>query len=597
MFNKKYSLLNQYEYMYKSMWNNNKKLCLLYVLKLICGIINPLANIILPAMMVGLLSAKVDFLYFMIICFILFLFFGLFNALNSYLEYKVQWEITFYRIDLFNVFIDKTLKMDYALLESSEVSRQMVLAINALGNNGVQGFFVDNLLLFTSILGLILYALLLIKVHILVIIGLFLFSFIQYLFFVLAKNYEKRHQEAMGEIQRDFNYIFSKSRDISYGKDIRLYQLQHWLIKLYQRLNAKYLKQLFKNNSRYFIYDLVGLFLQLVRDLIAYSYLIYLLIKGMSVVEVVFYLGVINGFGTWFNQITNEMSKVIGHLVQITNYRNYLDLEDNLLHNQGEIITSHQGFEIEFKNVSFKYPGSERLILDNISFKINSNEKIALVGVNGAGKSTLVKILAGLYKPTSGQVLINGIDITRLNIDEYFKQVAVLFQDSFLLSIPIANNITCLSDEKIDFVKLNEVIELSGLKDKINQLNLGYQTYLGKEIDKEGISLSGGEIQKLFLARCLYNQSNLIILDEPTASLDAIAEQDLYQKYYQLVNNRTSIFISHRLSSTRFCDRIFVLNNSQIVEDGSHDQLMINNSYYKHMFDVQSQYYVEEEGL
>lgn len=592
---KKYSVFSQYGYVYGQLWNYNKKLYLLIILNIVCGVISPLANIILPAVIVGMLANNFDFMLFVFINLGLFSLFGIFNAAMSYLNIKIEWEYIFFRTGLYFKFLEHSMSIDYALYENEKTLTKMQLAISAIAGDtrGMQGFYLENQKLIISLASVILYSLVLFRIHFLVVIGLVSFSVIQYLFYVLAIKYEIKHQDKMGEIHRNFEYLIRQSRDVDCGKDVRLYQLQHWLIDVFKRLNKQYLSQLFKNNGLYFLYDLVGLILQVIRDGIAYVYLIYLLKNGLSVSEVVLYIGIIHRFGDLINQISNSVSLINGCLVGISNYMDYFNIENIYLSDKGMVL-DNKPFIVEFDKVSFKY--GDNLILDNISFKIEAGEKVALVGVNGAGKSTLVKIMCGLYQPTSGRVLINGIDIKDLNIKEYFARIAVLFQETFLLSVPIANNIACVKDEEIDFSKLSLVIEKSGLKDKIDSLEQKEFTYLGKDISEDGVSLSGGEVQRLLLARCLYKDANLLILDEPTAALDALAESQLYEKYYSLVSERTSVFISHRLSSTRFCDRIFVLDKGKIIENGNHEQLLANNGFYKKMFDVQSQYYLEEEN-
>ena len=207
----------------------------------------------------------------------------------------------------------------------------------------------------------------------------------------------------------------------------------------------------------------------------------------------------------------------------------------------------------------------------------------------------MVKLLCCFYRPVRGRILINGIDMAELNMEKYMGQISVLFQDSVLLPYTIAQNISCQVDELTDKEKIWQVLKQSGLAEKIRELPQKENSFIGKDIDEDGVHLSGGQIQKLFLARALYKDSSMLILDEPTAALDALAESEMYEQYGRLVAGKTSIYISHRLSSTRFCDRIFFLENGRITESGSHLELMLENKGYAEMYRIQSQYYVEEE--
>ncbi|HBN83581.1 MAG TPA: hypothetical protein DDZ89_07015 [Clostridiales bacterium] len=249
--------------------------------------------------------------------------------------------------------------------------------------------------------------------------------------------------------------------------------------------------------------------------------------------------------------------------------------------------------EIVFENVSFRYPESETDTLKNISFTIKAGEKLALVGRNGAGKTTLVKLLCGLYRPTSGDITISGHSIYEYNRDEYYTLLSVVFQDICLIPVSIAKNITLCEQSRINRQRLEKVLRDSGLYDKVMSLPGKENTLLMKSIHEGATDLSGGEKQKLALARAIYKEGNIMILDEPTAALDPIAENELYQKYSELTACATSVFISHRLSSTRFCDRILFLEEGEIVEEGNHEELMYLGGRYANMFDLQSHYYKE----
>ncbi|WP_294561017.1 ABC transporter ATP-binding protein [uncultured Traorella sp.] len=595
---KKYSIWDNYKYLYKYLWKYSPRFVVENILEVITNAIQPFLGVLFPSMIIGLLEGGSNIQSLVWICLLSFSLAGILNGLATYFKNRNWFYYIFVRCELFwPLLINKSMDMDYALYESEAVQNDMNKAMSAINNNsfGIEGFFHQNVLLLTSISGLILYSLVISHVHPLIVVFLLTLSLIQYLFYFIAKRYENAHQDEQAKRARYQRYFFDQSSEVKNGKDIRLYQLSHWLTSIFERYNREYQHQQAKIQSLYYLYDFIGLILQLIRDGVCYGYLIYLLVQGMNISEFVLYLGIVSGFGSWFSQISESAAVISRCLMQINYYREYIDLKNIYLHNSGKIFDKKDGqtFEIEFDDVCFSYPNSDRMILDHVSFKIDAAEKIALVGVNGAGKTTLVKMLCGFYKPTSGRILINGIDMNELDIDQYFDQVAVLFQDSILLSYTIAQNVTGQMDEQIDHDRLINVLKKSGLYEKVFSLPKKENTYIGKDVEKQGIQLSGGQIQKLFLARALYKNTRLLILDEPTAALDAIAESEMYDQYASLVKNKTSLFISHRLSSTRFCDRIFFLENGKIAECGTHDELMAKNGLYANMFHVQSQYYKE----
>jgi ABC-type multidrug transport system fused ATPase/permease subunit len=241
--------------------------------------------------------------------------------------------------------------------------------------------------------------------------------------------------------------------------------------------------------------------------------------------------------------------------------------------------------------VSFAYPKSEKYIIENVSFKIEKGEKIAIVGNNGAGKTTLIKLLSGLYQPSGGSIKINGRNISEYNRDDYYSIISPVFQDIYLYPVSIAQNIALCKSSSINNNKLSQTVQFAGLQNKIDSLPDGYDTLLMKSVEDNAIELSGGEKQKLALSRALYKDGLLLILDEPTAALDPIAENEIYLHYNEFAKDKTSIFISHRLASTRFCDHIFFLDSGNIIETGSHDELMAQNGRYAEIFNIQSYYY------
>ena len=244
--------------------------------------------------------------------------------------------------------------------------------------------------------------------------------------------------------------------------------------------------------------------------------------------------------------------------------------------------------------MSFKYPDEDKPLFSDFNLRINAGEKIALVGMNGAGKSTLVKLLCGMYDPSNGEILINGINRNEFPKKELYQLFSTVFQETMMLPVTIGENIAVSIPEKVDKAKAWKALEQAGLKRVFEDKQITLDTFIGRRIDEHGIELSGGQQQRFFLARALYKDAPILVLDEPTAALDPIAESEIYEKYSECCQNKTAIFISHRLASTRFSDRIILISQGQVLENGTHEELMQKNGEYAEMYRIQSQYYEEE---
>jgi ABC-type multidrug transport system fused ATPase/permease subunit len=304
----------------------------------------------------------------------------------------------------------------------------------------------------------------------------------------------------------------------------------------------------------------------------------------------------IGALAGWISGLVLRTSELLRASSEMGDFRTMLDLPD--VSNTGPgapLPPTDQAPEIRLENVGYTYSAADSPVLENINLTIKPGERIAIVGINGAGKTTLVKLIAGLFRPKAGRILLAGRDIAEYNRDEYFSLITAVFQDIHLLAASIAENISQQQPEDTNREKVGECLRLAGLDDKVNSLPDGMDTLLVRQVYDTAIEFSGGEQQKLVLARALYKASPLIILDEPTAALDPIAENEIYQQYAKLSQGKTSIYISHRLASTRFCDRILFLDNHGIAEEGSHEELMKRGGKYAEMFSIQASYYQDNK--
>lgn len=390
-------------------------------------------------------------------------------------------------------------------------------------------------------------------------------------------------------------FYYDQIMDYNVGKGIRLYNQKTLFNSTFDDLIlefAKIVDDILSNNMKY---SGANGFISSVLSSLVYIFVgLKALIGSITIGNVVKYTGSIN-------QFMNSSSTLLTSIVGLKTNNQYLQLYIDFLNIKGEKYKgtlpiekrNDDEYEIEFKNVSFKYPGTEVYVLKNVSIKLNIGERLAIVGMNGSGKTTFIKLLSRLYDPNEGEILLNGIDIKKYDYDEYLNLFSIVFQDFKLFSFSLGQNVAASMDYDEKFVI--DVLEKAGLKERLSNMPDGIQTPLYKDFDEDGVEISGGEAQKIALARALYRDAPIIILDEPTAALDPIAEFEIYSKFNEIVGTKTAFYISHRLSSCRFCDEIAVFHEGQIIQKGSHDQLLekIDGKYYE-LWNSQAQYYNEE---
>lgn len=396
---------------------------------------------------------------------------------------------------------------------------------------------------------------------------------------------------------RKFNYVTQISNDFENAKEVRLYDMSPWIneisddcLKTHRHLHSRIQWRAFLTGS-------INNFLNLLRDAFAYIYLIIMFSKNaITVGDFTMYFSAITSLSGTLTGLSEKITELTKYDLKIKDIRKTEKMPSS--RNRGKGISApKENIEIEFRNVSFRYPNAENDTIKNISFKIKAGEKLALVGVNGAGKTTIVKLLCGLYLPTEGEILLNSHPINDYNIYEYYSLFSAVFQDISLMPYSIAENIAATTEkDEIDFEKVKNSIEIAGLKERVDALPLGVDTHFNKNINEDAVDFSGGEKQKLALARAIYLDRPMLILDEPTAALDPIAENEMYMKFNEISRGQTAMFISHRLASTRFCDRIIHLENGEIIENGTHDELIAANGKYAMMYGLQSKYYSDSEG-
>lgn len=390
--------------------------------------------------------------------------------------------------------------------------------------------------------------------------------------------------------ERRSSYYNNLFQDFNYGKEIKVNHISHWLLDKYSNQLSDMLvfyKQLANNN---FLFGMVSTLLSVTQQGVSYGYVLINAIRGnITVGDFSMYLTAISSFASSIKEIVNDVVTLGRYTDYYKAYTEYISVEN--IYEERPSTTIHKPYVIEFKDVSFRYSNQQKDALQHISTRINDREKISIVGSNGAGKSTFIKLLLGIYKPICGCILINGVDIHSISYTDYIKLFATVFQDFKFFSLPLIDNLLFDNKKQISEEEVYRVLDDLGMIDKMNSLPKGLKTTIYRDFDKEGYTPSGGEAQKLAIARAVLKDAEIVVLDEPTASLDPKAEYDIYKRFNELAENKTSLFISHRLSSTKLSDKIIVFDDGKIVGQGTHEELMKSTPLYHDLYSMQSSYY------
>lgn len=600
IWNKKHSFTSNIVFMLKKHWIFDKKFLLFPILKIPVNTIASLVSLFIPKIILDAVTSSKDISKTIIEITIFSLILLFLNSTNTYLSNQTS--ICANKFFLLNNFLElaqKKMTINYELFSSFDGKIASKKALTAIEGNiqvGITSFYIHLCNLLMNLGGFLSFVFIIATINPIII----FFLLVSYLFdgilAICIENAIHKSKHLREKIERKSLYITHKTCSGFFAKDIRIYTLSNLISEIKQELiKDGVLLQKKLHNKRFLQMIFEGLLI-FFRDGATYIYLIYLLLnkETISLGSFSVYLAAISGFGNWLSSIVNCISMLTNANNSVSDYRNFIEVEADKKTFDKHIF-SKAAPEIKLKDVNYSYD-NQNPVLTNINLTIKPGEKIAIVGSNGSGKTTLIKLICGLITPTSGKIFYNGIDISTIPKDEYYSQISAVFQDINLLPTTIAENITFSTNPNTE--NLQQVLQKSDLNEIVERLPLGIHTKLLKQFNHEGIDLSGGETQKIILARALYKDSPLLILDEPTSALDPISEKNLYIKYSELAKDKTSIFISHRLSSTRFCDRIILLEKGNITENGTHEELMNFNGTYKSMFEISSKFYkLHEKGF
>ncbi len=595
---KQYSIASNINYILKNIWGWDKVVFVYAGLQAATGVLLPFMNIYLPKLVLDQVSGYTSFGRLVGVLTGFTALMVAVNMVNKYVVSSINTSSMSNRMHYYFLRNQKTMDCDYEHLESAKGQiRYQKLNDAVLNDRGGPQAIVKVLPSFlSSVIGFFLYSGILTLLNPIVLIILILSSGLNYGMLHYVTRFREKYREERAKCMRKFYYLYSESANFQTAKDVRLYSMKPWFLSIFQQVLKEDRKRLVREHKKEYLPKVADAAILLVRDGIAYAYLIYYILQGnIGISDFVLYFGAITGFSAFVTEIVSNYNEIVRSSLDITAVREFLDMPDTSNRGVGLPLPGsgprdELPLSIRFKNVYFRYEADGDYVLKDFNLELKKGEKLALVGTNGAGKTTLVKLLCGFYRPTSGEIYINDKPLSGLNRDAAYSLFSAVFQDILVLPFSVAKNIAMCEEKDIDREKVKNCLKLAGLQDRLPDLD----ALLTKVMTADGIELSGGEQQKLLLARALYKNAPILLLDEPTAALDPIAESILYQRYNDFSAGKTSIYISHRLASTSFCDRVAFMEDGRISEEGTHAELLKNKGGYSKMYEIQSHYYKTE---
>lgn len=488
----------------------------------------------------------------------------------------------------------KHIQLFYENLEYQEILDWIEKSRKATSwtETGIEGVIRFTLVLCSDLFTCIVAVVILCRVSIYMIFVVAGFGLLSYWSIDRASRREKEMtNDSVAPQLRKKQYFDRISRDFSFGKDIRLYHVQPKLMQTQRELEETLHENVCSARNGWLKSGVFTTTLELLREGVMYLGLITSILGGsLGIGDFTLYVGCVRHFAQTFHNVMSVYARMRQCSREVNDYRTlneYIDGQES----SGSEVRQDSDYEIRFENVSFAYPGTEEYSLKHVNLTITPKQKLAIVGLNGAGKTTFVKLLLRLYEPTEGTIYLNGVDIRTYSTESYYRLFAPVFQDMECYAFSLAENVSMRTEENTDRQRVVQCLREAGLGNKLDEWERGIDTPILKVLHNDGVLLSGGERQKMALARALYKDASIVILDEPTAALDAIAESKMYEDFDHLVDGKMAVYISHRLASTRFCDVIALFEEGELAEYGAHDDLLQKNGRYAELFRMQAQYY------
>ncbi len=591
----KYHMLQCVGFMVSTAWREKeKKVIFIVLLEAFFAIALNVTNLCLPPVILAQVEARVPLMQFLMVILIFTAMLMLFKAAADYLESNELYGRITVRTAIIWALTRKGCQTSYVNRLDPQFQELEKKASKNVSSNmeATEAVWKTLKELLANIGSFIIYAALMATVDVRIVILILVTALLGAYVNGKLSGYSYRHRDEDAKISGDLLYHYHLMGKFDTAKDIRIFNLGPWLTELREKaLDARRAFERRKQNV--LIWGLLlDLLLAFVRNGAAYAIFIGLVLEGkITASEFLLYFTAAGGFSTWVTGILNDITTLYRQCLDISTVRELLDWPEPFQFEDGEAIADVEKIsEVRLEDVSYRYPGAAEDTLSHINLTIHPGEKIAVVGTNGAGKTTLVRIICGFLDPTEGRVLLDGEDIRKYNRRDYYRKFSAIFQDYIVLAASVAANVAQTEDD-IPMDRVRECLAKAGLTQKIEALPQKYETKINRTVYEDSVELSGGETQRLMLARALYKDAPFIVLDEPTAALDPIAEAEIYEHYNEMTMGRSSVYISHRLASTRFCDRILLIDGHVIAEEGTHEQLLAAGGKYAEMFEVQKKYY------